>query len=188
MKFKTVNVALGLGFLIGLACTLGGLWIWAKPIVAQSMLEKSWTQTLKHNAPQRPWPRLDAHPIAKLKLARLNQSEIILNRSSGQALAFAPALIEGTTPLGEPGLSIISAHKNTHFSFLKHIKNGDIVELDMVDKTTLKYRITHGEIIHSDKASFPQLENSTLALMTCYPFDTVSFGGPLRYVVYAQKV
>jgi len=29
---------------------------------------------------------------------------------------------------------------------------------------------------------------SRLALITCYPFDAVSFNGPMRYVVYAEKV
>jgi len=56
----------------------------------------------------------------------------------------------------------------------------------------MSYRITHMEILDSRETGITiegtAIMPSRLALITCYPFDAVSFNGPMRYVVYAEKV
>ena len=56
----------------------------------------------------------------------------------------------------------------------------------------LTYKVTHTQILDSRKDGLPievkAKTPSRLALVTCYPFDAVSFNGPMRYVVYAERV
>jgi sortase A len=43
-------------------------------------------------------------------------------------------------------------------------------------------------VVDAGRASIRQdTEENRLALVTCYPFDAISPGGPLRYVVMAEE-
>ena len=48
------------------------------------------------------------------------------------------------------------------------------------------YRVRAAEVIAADEMKLPRLPpERTLTLVTCWPFDAVEPGGPLRYVVVA---
>ena len=50
------------------------------------------------------------------------------------------------------------------------------------------YQITAIMILHeSDTTSLLNTNVPTLTLITCYPFDAIVAGGPLRYVVIAES-
>lgn len=176
---------------IGLAALLlaawrgaGAGWIHAKAALAQVLLQHAWTQSDHGRHPQRPWPWADIAPIARLRVPRLQQDLIVLNGDSGQALAFGP----GWTPLnrapGAPGLTVISAHRDTQFAFLRQLHAGDVITLDSAAGTH-RYRVTGARVVDS-RHTHPGASNAdALLLVTCYPFDAVMPGGPLRYVVEA---
>ena len=82
-----------------------GLWIHAKAIVAQVLLERAFAQTLATGQDAKPWPWADTWPVARIEVPRLGKSAIVLHGSSGQALAFGPGQLERTPPAGEPGTS-----------------------------------------------------------------------------------
>ena len=89
-----------------------------KAIMAQILLENAWTQSVKNRKRQLPpWGWMDAYPIAKISVPSVGRTAIVLNNASGQALAFGPAHMAQTPLPGQPGTSIIAAHKNTHFDF-----------------------------------------------------------------------
>jgi sortase A len=52
------------------------------------------------------------------------------------------------------------------------------------------YRVTAMQIIDSRRKTGVVREgtDSMLALVTCYPFDAIAPGGPLRYIVLGERV
>ena len=161
----------------------------SKAKLAQSLLDQAWTKTTLSGDVHLPWAWMDAHPVARLKIQGDERSHIVLNTDSGQALAFGPAVIGGTENTDLLG---IAAHKNTQFQSLETLKIGEVITLERPKGETLKYQVTHTEIVDSRKEGLPIEAKantpSRLALVTCYPFDAVSFNGPMRYVVYAKRV
>jgi len=180
---------LGVGFvaaLLGLGLFGQGAYMGGKAIVAQILMEHAWTKTTENGEVHLPWAWIDAHPAARLSFD--GESYIVLNSDSGQALAFGPAIIAGTEDRAMMG---IAAHKNTQFQGLKNLQAGDAVTLELPLEPRLTYRVTHSEILDSriDGIAIEELSENPnrLALVTCYPFDAVSFNGPMRYVVYAER-
>lgn len=172
---------------------LDAAWIPLKGGLAQLLLQYSWArQKAGENA--RPWPWADTHAIARLQVPRLGVQQIVLAGSSGRNLAFGPASVTGSvagsaTDLqgndAQPHDWIINGHRDTHFRFLQDLQTGDVVLLE----TALGlqgYAVASLEVIdsrHFDLVLEPGLQR--LSLVTCYPFDALTPGGPLRYVVTA---
>ena len=163
-------------------------WIQGKAIIAQQLLNHSWHETLNDNKTSRhkPWPWADTWTAAKLTVPEHDIEQIILAGDNGSSLAFAPGYsLAGAKP-NTSGTTIISAHRDTHFSFLKDIELGDKLYIQTTDKT-LHYQVYDLRIV--DSSSFElqsDTDESTLVLITCYPFDAISSGGKLRYLVYAE--
>ena len=96
-----------------------------------------------------------------------------------------PTLMPGSADIGAPGTSVLAAHRDTHFAFLKDIRVGDVIEAAGADGVKLPYRVTSMKIVHADKFTIKTgLVRNELALSTCYPFGSVR-GGKMRYVVRA---
>ncbi|MGJ8564405.1 MAG: class GN sortase [Alphaproteobacteria bacterium] len=186
-KFILIAGFLSGGFLFG-----SGLWMGGKAVAAQILLERAWAKSVESGEAVRPWASMDARPVAKLTVPELGKSVIIFDRASGQSLAFGPGHMAETAPLGEGGTAAIAAHKNTHFAFLENLKAGMQFQVQMVGGETLMYRVRGADIMDASRETFtiPTDKDapSELALITCYPFDSLSFGGPLRYIVTGEKV
>ena len=166
-----------------------GAYMGAKAELSQVLLERAWAKIETTQATTAlPWPWLDAQVIGRISVPRLEKSSIVLDTDSGQALAFGPTLIAQTARPGSQGTIGIAAHKNTHFSFIKDLKIGDKISLQH-SAGTQDYIIRTAAIIDSREAGLSVDTNAReLALVTCYPFDSLSFNGPLRYIVYAEAV
>ena len=175
-------------FAFGLGQVGQGLYIKAKAVVAQVMLEEAWGRALAGEAAPKPWPWADTWPVAKIHVPRLGKSAIVLKSASGQAMAFGPGHMSNTPVPGARGLSVISAHRDTHFRFLKDVEIGDDVFVTNADGVTLTFRVTETRIVHADASGLEAYGAGTrLALVTCYPFDSFT-RGPWRYVVLGEKV
>ncbi len=173
----------------GLILMAQGLWLTVKPLAADVLLKRSWAQSIGHGQPQSPWPGLDSAPIAELTVAALDIRQIVLDKASGQALAFAPAHLVETGPIGGNNVAAIAAHKNTHFAFLKNLEPGMEILVRTIDGKLHVYQAGEGQIINTNyEALSASSETAGLVLITCYPFDAISFGSPFRYVVPATKV
>lgn len=164
--------------------SLDALWIPAKAELAQHLLERAWLRTLAGESDAKPWPWADTRAIAILEVPRLGLREIVLEGSSGRNLAFGPTLVN-TSQLEHSSDRILSGHRDTHFSFLKELKTGDLLRL----RTTTEirdYRVSWQEAIDSRQQQLVIDDNvERLTLLTCYPFDATTTGGPLRWVVTA---
>jgi sortase A len=163
------------------------LWIPVKAEVAQLLLARSWNQTLAGNQNAKPWPWADTRAIAILEAPRLGLREIVLEGASGRNLAFGPTLINNTA-LERTKDRILSGHRDTHFSFLKDLKNGDLLRL-VTPESTREYRVKWMEEVDVRQQNLVIDEGiERLTLLTCYPFDAPLAGGPLRWVVTALPV
>lgn len=174
--------------LIGLARIATGAIIPAKAVVAQVLLERAFDRSVALRQPQKPWPWADMAPVARIVVPRLGVERIVLNSGSGQAMAFGPTLLPGGAQLGEAGTSVIAAHRDTHFRFLRDVRTGDVIEATGIDGTRHRYRVTGSQIVRWDRfAVAADRPTNELALSTCYPFDAIRHG-PLRFVVWAEPI
>ena len=170
--------------LIAASFLLDALWIPVKAELAQHLLERSWLRTLAGEPDAKPWPWADTRAVAILEVPRLGLREIVLEGSSGRNLAFGPTLVN-TTQLDQSADRILSGHRDTHFSFLKELQTGDLVRLRTV-KEIRDYRVSWQEAVDSRTQQLV-IDDSVerLTLLTCYPFNATTAGGPLRWVVTA---
>ena len=107
---------------------LAGLWligdalyIRAKAVLAQVLLDRAFAAAVTSGATVKPWSWADTWPVARIEVKRLNASAIALAGSSGQALAFGPGHVELTPDAGERGVAVYAAHRDTHFNFLRDV-------------------------------------------------------------------
>lgn len=178
------------GLVIAGSWQLGqGLYIHAKAMLAQELLEYAWEQTQQGESRATPWPWADTWPVARLSVPSQNISLIVLAGDSGRTLAFGPGHNFGSATLGENGNSFISGHRDTHFRFLEYLQPGDQVIVDMPQGRQKVYRVEQATIADAADAwveSEPLM--SRLSLITCYPFESIIPGGSQRYIVSAIEV
>jgi sortase A len=162
-------------------------WIHAKAWLAQRLLASAWQETMANGNAAKPWAWADTHPLARLRVPAHGIDQIVLAGSSGSSLAFAPGHVDGSPAPGEPGLSLIGGHRDTHFAFLENVVSGDSLTIETSDGRIQPFRVTDSRIVDSRETRLdPTGESPALALVTCYPFNAVMPGGPLRYVVFAE--
>lgn len=174
-------------FLSGLWFIGQGAYIHAKALLAQVFLESAWAETLHGKKEVKPWPWADTWPVSRLSVPDLGVSRIVLAGASGQALAFGPGRLYYSGPAGKPVNIIIAGHRDTHFRFLRKIKNGELIRLQTDLNRTLDFKVVRISVVDSRNMDLPaKNEDPTLTLITCFPFDAVRPGGPLRYIVQAR--
>ena len=164
-----------------------GAWISVKAELAQVLLAHSWERTKAGCERARPWPWADAWPVARIILPQADQ--VVLAGAGGRNLAFAPGHLHGSAAPGEPGACVIAGHRDTHFAELAGLVVGDVVRLEDREGTVHRYRVAVTDVV--DKSDTGVLEGGprpSLVLITCWPFDAVVPGGPLRYVVRAEMI
>ena len=97
-----------------------------------------------------------------------------------------PAVWPGT---GESGTIIVSGHRDTHFEFLQHLREHDLLQLKSATGNHVSYSVQELLVVDSRDTNLRlNPDTETLVLTTCYPFETLLPGVPLRYVVRAEKV
>lgn len=165
-------------------------WIQGKAILAQQLLNQSWRQTISDSShkftPHKPWPWADTWPVAKLMAPQHDIEQIVLSDDSGSSLAFGPGHSLSSATPNTAGLTMISGHRDTHFSFLKDLKINDTINLQTANKT-ISYRVYDHQIVDSSTFILENSDEQILVLVTCYPFEAITSGGSLRYLIYADK-
>jgi sortase A len=165
-----------------------GVWIYAKAGLAQWLLQRAWSRNLAGEIAVKPWPWADTWPVARLIVPSQNIDQIVLEGAYGRTLAFGPGHAESSGGMDNPGTTILTGHRDTHFRFLHRLKEGDEILLTTRNQRQHRYRVSNISVVDAGRASIRQdTEENRLALVTCYPFDAISPGGPLRYVVMAEE-
>ena len=173
---------------IGLTLFSQGAYIHAKALVAQVLLERAFEKTIATGHETKPWSWADTWPVARIEVKRLHARAIVLAGSSGQALAFGPGHVERTAEAGERGVAVYSAHRDTHFAFLKNIVIGDEIDVTRHDGRTFRYRVDATSVVRFDTSGIdPLADGHQLVLSTCWPFDALT-QEPERYLVHATMI
>jgi len=171
--------------LAGLVLFSQGAYIHAKALLAQVLLERAFTDTIATGRPTKPWPWADTWPVARIEVKRLHANAIVLAGSSGQALAFGPGHVELTPDAGERGTAVYSAHRDTHFRFLRDIVVGDEIDVTRNDGKIFRYWADATSVVRFDASGIDPLgDGYELVLSTCWPFDALT-PGPDRYLLHA---
>jgi len=174
--------------LAGLVLFGQGAYIHAKAILAQILLERAFATTVATGRVTKPWSWADTWPVARIAVRRIDASAIALAGASGQALAFGPGHVDQTAEPGERGIAVYSAHRDTHFRFLKDVAIGDEIAVTRRDGRTFRYRAERSAIVRFDASGLDPLAGGhELVLSTCWPFDAVT-PGPLRYLLHATPI
>ena len=172
----------------GVACFGHGLYIFAKAELAQVLLHYAWARTQASGAPVKPWPWADTHPVARLIALKQGADLLVLSGASGRTLAFGPGHFDGSANPGDPGNSVIVAHRDTHFRFLRRMTTGDSLVVEAQDGTRRHFHVQRIYVADFRALNIPRDTSvPTLTLVTCFPFDAINPGGPLRYVVVAAS-
>jgi len=154
----------------------------AKAQLAQVLIKRSW-----NGDGTAPWPWADTRPVARLQINRLRVDSFVLEGASGESLAFGPGLHAGSAQFGKSGVALIAAHRDTHFKALEQIKAGDEIRVQALDKSWYRYQVENTTVADSRVDQIvSDSDEARLALVTCYPFDAIVSGGPLRFVVEAR--
>ena len=160
-------------------------WIHVKAAAAQILLEHAWQQTLGDRGQNRPWPWADTWPVAELIVPERNIEHIVLAGDSGASLAFGPGHAFASSMPEQRGTVLISGHRDTHFRFLQHLKQGE--RLILKTKTGIHYyRVSGTQVVDSESYKIDRGIDE-LILVTCYPFNSATTGGKERYLVHAQR-
>ncbi|MHC6152334.1 class GN sortase [Bradyrhizobium elkanii] len=174
--------------LIGLILFGQGAYIHAKALLAQVLLERAFVQSIATGQPVKPWSWADTWPVARIEVKRLHASAIALAGSSGQALAFGPGHVEQTVDPGERGVAVYSAHRDTHFRFLRDVTIGDEIDVTRSDGKMFRYRADRSSVVRFDQSGVdPITDRHELVLSTCWPFDALT-SGPERYLLHATLI
>ena len=176
--------------IVGIATFAYGAYTPIKAELAQYLIQSAWSVSNNTGYQVKPWNWMDSHPVMQLSSAKHNQDLIVLSGDTGNVLAFGPGHNIGTNYPGRDGTTLISGHRDTHFSFLKDVNIGDEFKLDsMLDNNDYTYEVSNIKIINADQQDIAINDNqSELKLVTCYPFNSPIAGGSLRYVVTAKLI
>ena len=187
MRRLIILAVLSMAGLSGGAAAASGAWIYLKARTAQYLIERAWSRNDFVDAPLSPWPWADTHVIARMRVPALAIEQFVLAGAHGQSLAFGPGHLSGTALPGDSGNSVIAGHRDTHFEFLRRLSPGDAIYFDFPQGRTVRYRVSNVWVtVDTDMRPLQARTDLHLTLITCYPFDALRAGGPLRFIVEAQ--
>lgn len=163
-----------------------------KAQLAQILIERAWKRKLDDpDGRAAPWPWADTEPVGRLQWldskGGVRKDLYILAGAHGSALAFGPGLVDGVAP-GRGSARVLGGHRDTHFAFLQRLSQGDSLRWQDSSGHWTRYRVAERRVDDSDEEMLRVDPGAdALWLVTCYPFDTIEAGGPLRYVVRAER-
>jgi sortase A len=202
VKYKRTIAAIAAA--VGVICLLQAAWIEVKAYAAQALIEAAWQRNERGASDARPWPWADTTPIARLTVLERDprsvtmpakyaiprgESLIVLEGASGRNLAFGPTHDAASVLPGDIGNSVIAAHRDTHFRILETLSVGDRVRIQRKDRRVSYFAVTDIRVVDSrDTRIALDADRPRLTLVTCYPFNAIRPGGPLRFVVTADLI
>jgi sortase A len=185
MHFKPLQ-ALVLLLLVAGAWQFGnGVWIYAKAQLAQYLISQAWQRTLLRKAPVKPWPWADTWPVARLQW-RDSVDLFVMAGINGASLPFGPGMEDQIADSARHKVVLIAGHRDTHFAFLARVQPGDWLTLTDIHGHQQIFQVTSRKVVDTRRTTLAaDAMGQELILVTCYPFDALRAGGPLRMVVTA---
>jgi len=166
-----------------------GAYIPAKAWLAQELMQRAWGRATEGEDHAVPWPWADTWPVARLTSRTRGVDLIVLAGGSGRTMAFGPGHLSASATPGGDGNTVIAGHRDTHFRFLRDVRPGETLGVERPGGDRYLYRVLAVDVVDSRHASIVlDTDTPMLTLITCYPFDALEAGGPMRYVVTAARI
>ncbi len=163
---------------------IAGLSLGLGPILLQSYLEMEAAKVGSVTSSVEKKIHFPFPAVAKLSSIRFHRQMFVLTNEKNNLLKGPVALTSLPSKIFT-GNSIIAAHRDLHFRFLKDIQIGDEFNLQSEDGE-YRYKVTKTFIVEiSDRTLLMPSKASILTLVTCYPFYYVG-AAPQRFVVRAN--
>ena len=129
-----------------------------------------------------------APPEAVLRIPRLGLEVPVLEGTDDLTMNRGTGHVPGTALPGEPGNVAIAGHRDGFFRSLKDVTPGERIDLERPNGQVDHYTVDGFQIVQpSDTSALKATTDSTLTLVTCYPFRFVG-SAPQRFVVRATLV
>ena len=187
--YRKVFIALGFCLVIvGLVGITKASIMPIKAIIGQQYLEVAWKESLRANKLSKPWRSADFYMIGKLTVPKLKISRVILNSSTGEAMAWGIGRVDTAQSSSKGGPIILAGHRDSHMQFMSKLNVGDKIELMMSNRVLKTFIISKTDITNKPElaVSAQNTENEILILTTCWPFNSQKPGSE-RYIVTAEK-
>jgi sortase A len=198
--------------IVGSLLCIHASWLPTKAWLSQQLIRYSWQQSMVQQSTFRqpsfqhqkamqgeqpnnltakvavkPWPWADTFPIAELSFKRLKENIVVLNGGDPTTLAFSAGAVApfNQTNNGKP--FVVAGHRDSHFDFLEDILMKDVISMkDQHGKSQL-YQVEAIDIVDASSGQLPVLaHDSSLILITCYPFSGIGSDTNERYVITAK--
>lgn len=170
----------------GLFLVLMGIGLSLGSIVLQNILEMEAAMVGPVSSSVERKSHFPSPAVAKLSSLRFRRQMFVLTNGENNLLKGPVAL---TPPPSKSfrGNSIIAAHRDLHFRFLKDVRVGDDFSLHSEDGE-YQYKVTKLSIVEIyDRTLLMPSRDSVLTLVTCYPFYYVG-SAPQRFIVRAVLI
>jgi sortase A len=206
-KRNGVLRALEIGFLlVGIAALTAYGLLELDQVRGQADLREQFAraEALESGAPREPLPAelpgdalrsepqpLESEPqgraLGRLTSERIGLDVIIAEGVDHATLRRAAGHIPGTARLDGEGNIGVAAHRDTFFRPLRHIQEGDVLEIE-THRDHYRYRVEWTAVVNPSDVRFLETSSaSELTLVTCFPFYYVG-PAPRRFIVRATRV
>jgi sortase A len=124
--------------------------------------------------------------VGRIDIPRIGVSVAVLQGTTSRTLRLGVGHISGTALPGERGNIGIAGHRDTYFRALKDIRKDDEIQLQ-TSTGIVRYVVDWNQItVPSDVGVLAPTAESSLTLITCYPFYYIG-AAPKRFIVHAHR-
>lgn len=107
--------------------------------------------------------------LTRITIPSIQLSAVIVEGTDGLSLMVGPGHMIGTAEPGEPGNSVISAHRDTFFRKIIHLRPGDPILVEREGRS-FTYEVEGFRIVEaSDVSVAARADDNRLTLVTCEP-------------------
>ena len=125
-------------------------------------------------------------PLGRLEISSVGLTVMVFEGTEERTLRRAVGHIPGTALPGQSGNVAIAGHRDTFFRALRKIHENDLIELTTLSGS-YRYRVNFTKVVEPSNIDvLRDSDNSTLTLVTCYPFQYIG-AAPERFVVRALQ-
>lgn len=125
-------------------------------------------------------------PVGRIIIAAVGLDEVVVEGVDEAQLEAGPGHVPGTVLPGEPGNSVISAHRDRHFHSLGRVALGDTV-ITETRSGRESWVVTARRIAEAGKPAIYPTTEATLTLTTCWPIRYVG-PAPDRLLITAKPL
>ena len=136
--------------------------------------------------PRRP-PMEAGSTIGRIEIARIKLSAVVREGTDDKTLKRSAGHVPSTALPGDHGNVGIAAHRDSFFSNLRHVREGDVIRMTTT-WGVYEYTVDSLTIVFPENVEvLDPTPAPSLTLVTCYPFNYVG-SAPKRFIVRARQV